>query len=92
MEIQVKKRNGRLEKFSADKINKTAERACEGIEDVNPSELVLDAKIKLYDKVTTESIDNGLVEAACAKIPKDPNWSYVASRLYLNCIYKEIFK
>lgn len=92
MEIQVKKRNGRLEKFCADKINKTAERACSSISDVSASELVLDAQIKLYDKVTTESIDKALIEAACAKIPKDPNWSYVAARLSLDCIYKEIFK
>lgn len=92
MDIQVKKRNGRLEKFCADKINKTAGRACNEIEDVNASELVLDAQIKLYDKVTTESIDQALIEAACAKIPKDPNWSYVAARLSLDCIYKEIFK
>lgn len=91
-EISVKKRNGRLEKFDAEKVNKVAERACQGLDDVSVSELVLDAQIKLYDKVPTESIDLALVEAATAKVPKDPNWSYVAARLSLNCLYKEIFK
>lgn len=91
-EISVKKRNGRLEKFDAEKVNKVAERACQGLDDVSASELVLDAQIKLYDKVPTESIDLALVEAATAKVPKDPNWSYVAARLSLNCLYKEIFK
>lgn len=92
MDITVKKRNGRLEIFDAEKVNKVATRACQNLEDVSPSELVLDAKIKLYDKVSTESIDHALIDAATAKIPKDPNWSYVSARLLLNCLYKEIFK
>lgn len=91
-EISVKKRNGRLEVFDAEKVNKVANRACLNLEDVFPSELVLDAKIKLFDKISTESIDFALIDAATAKIPKDPNWSYVAARLLLNCLYKEIFK
>jgi len=90
--LSVKKRNGRIEQFNPDKVNKVAERACQNLEDVSPSELVIDAQIKLYDKVPTESIDEALIEAAAAKIPKDPNWSYVAARLSLNCLYKEIFK
>lgn len=90
--LTVKKRNGRLEEFNAEKVNKVAQRACSGLEDVTASELVLDAKIKLYDKVPTESVDLALIEAASAKIPKDPNWSFVAARLSCNCLYKEIFK
>ena len=53
MNIKVKKRNGRLVPFEVEKINRSAERACENLENVSPSEIVLDAKIKLYDKVKT---------------------------------------
>ena len=37
--MKVKKRNGRLEDFNVEKINKCAERACEGLENVRLSSL-----------------------------------------------------
>jgi ribonucleoside-diphosphate reductase alpha chain len=89
---RVKKRNGRLETFNVDKINTCAERACFGLENVSPSELVLDAELTLYDKITTQEIDDALTLAARAKIYKDPNWSIVASRLLLSNLYKEVLK
>ena len=52
MEISVKKRNNRLEKFDAFKINACVERSCDNIEDVSASEIVLDAQLQLFDKIT----------------------------------------
>ena len=91
MNINVKKRNGRLVDFDVEKINRSAERACENLENVSASEIVLDAKIKLYDKVKTSEIDKSLISSASSKIEKDPNYNYVAARLLLNTIYKEVF-
>lgn len=92
MEIKVKKRNGRLEDFEVDKINASAQRACEEIEDVSWSEIVLDAQLQLFDKITTKEIDQALILSAREKIEKEPNYSYAAARLLLNCLYKEVFK
>ena len=92
MEIKVKKRNGRLQDFNVQKINASAERACEGIEEVSASEIVLDAQLQLFDKVKTSEIDGALVLSAREKIEKEPNYSYVAARLLLNNLYKEVFK
>ena len=91
MNINVKKRNGRLVPFDVEKINRSAERACENLENVSPSEIVLDAKIKLYDKVKTLEIDKSLISSASSKIEKEPNYNLVAARLLLNTIYKEVF-
>ena len=91
MNIKVKKRNGRLVPFEVEKINRSAERACENLENVSPSEIVLDAKIKLYDKVKTLEIDKSLISSASSKIEKEPNYNLVAARLLLNTIYKEVF-
>ena len=91
MNINVKKRNGRLVDFDVEKINRSAERACENLENVSASEIVLDAKIKLYDKVKTSEIDKSLISSASSKIEKDPSYNYVAARLLLNTIYKEVF-
>ena len=92
MEIKVKKRNGRLVDFEVDKINASAQRACENIEDVSPSEIVLDAQLQLYDKIPTFEIDKALILSARENIEKEPNYSYVAAKLLLNNQYKEVFK
>ena len=92
MDIKVKKRNGRLENFTVDKINASAQRACEDIEDVSPSEIVLDAQLQLFDKITTREIDQALILSAREKIEKEPNYSFAAAQLLLNNLYKEVFK
>ena len=89
--INVKKRNGRLEPLNIDKINLCAERACQDLENVSASEVVLDAHVQLYDKITTKEIDKALIMSARSKIEKDPNYSYVAARLFLGNIHKEVF-
>ena len=90
-EFFVKKRNGRLEKLNLDKINKCVIRACQGINDVSASEVILDAQVQLFNKITTNEIDKALIMSARSKIEKDPGYSVVAARLLLNTIYKEVF-
>ena len=92
MHIKVKKRNGRLVEFEVDKINASAERATQAIKDVSASEIVLDAQLQLYDKISTAEIDQALILSAREKIEKEPNYSFAAARLLLNCLYKEVFK
>ena len=89
--MKVKKRNGRLEEFNVDKINKCAERAAKNLDNVSASEVLIDAKIKLYDKVTTVEIDKSLIMSARSKIEFEPNYAYMAARMLLNTIYKEVF-
>lgn len=89
--IRVKKRNGLLEDINLNKINKSVERACEKLSSVSASEIVLDASIQLYDGIPTKEIDKLLILSARAKIEKEPEYSYVAARLLLNNIYKEVF-
>jgi ribonucleoside-diphosphate reductase alpha chain len=89
--VHVKKRNGRLENLDINKINLCATRACGGIDDVSASEVVLDAQVQFYDKITTKEIDQALIMSARTKIEKDPNYAHVASRLLLGNIHKEVF-
>ena len=69
-----------------------SQRGCSDIKDVSPSEIVLDAQLQLFDKITTRDIDQALILSAREKIEKEPNYSYAAARLLLNCLYKEVFK
>lgn len=92
MDIKIKKRNGRLEDFNVNKINASAERACGSIPSVSPSEIVLDAQLQLFDKITSTEIDQALILSAREKIEKEPNYSFAAARLLLNNLYKEVFR
>ena len=84
--IRVKKRNGRLENFEVNKINKFVERACENLSGVSASEVVLDMRTTFYDKISTSEIDKGIELTARQKIYKEPNYSYVAARLVLSTL------
>jgi len=89
--LHVKKRNGRLEDLDINKINLCAARACNDLTDVSASEIVLDAQVQFYDKISTKEIDRALIMSARTKIEKDPTYAYVASRLLLGNIHKEVF-
>lgn len=90
-DIKIKKRNGRLENVCLDKINECVERACGELEDVSVSEVVLDASLQLYNKIPTSEINKALILSARSKIEKEPNYAYVAARMLLNNLYKEVF-
>ena len=87
----VKKRNGRIEPFSVEKINACAERACENLS-ISASDLVLSAQLELFEKIPTAEIDKALILAARGKMYQDDEWSKVAARLLINTIYKEVLK
>ena len=90
-QINIKKRNGKLEKLNINKINQRAEIACDGLEETSASEIVLDAHVQFYDKIATQEIDKALIMSARQKIEKEPNYAYVAGRLLISNIHKEVF-
>ena len=89
--IKVTKRNGRIEILDISKIQKYTKTACEGLSNVDQSELELDAKIQFRDEISTEEIQQTLIKTAVDKIDIDrPNWTYVASRLFLYDLYHKV--
>lgn len=89
--MNVTKRNGKLEPFNEDKIKRCAERACDGISDVESVEVVYNARIKLYDGVPTSEIDQALIRSARSLIEQEPAYRFVAAGLLRATIYKEVF-
>jgi len=62
--MQVKKRDGRYEDFDAEKINKVLDWACEGITDVSPSDVAMNARLSIVNKIKTYDIHEVLVQSA----------------------------
>ena len=92
LNIRVKKRNGKLQQFNADKIYEHINHACEGLADVYPGEILSFFKMKLHDKIKSENIQQALILAAADLIDeKHPNYQYVAARFVLQDIRKKIY-
>lgn len=89
--MNVIKRNGTKEIFDETKILAGVVRCCTGIDHVDTRQVLFNAKIKLYDGVPTTEIDKALIKSARALIEEEPNYTYVAARLLLTTMYKEIF-
>lgn len=92
-EITVRKRDGRTEAFSVDKVNKVVQWATENLKGTNISDVIAKAGIRLYDGIETEKIHDALIEGAIDLITKDtPNYQYVASRLVNFALRKQVWK
>jgi ribonucleoside-diphosphate reductase alpha chain len=90
--IQIKKRNGELEPFDAEKINRVIEWACEGITGVNPSDVAMNAKFSIESGTTTNLIQEILIRSAYDLISlENPNYQYVAGRLRVYALRKEVW-
>ena len=86
--ITIIKRNGRSEPLDISKIQKYTSASVQGLSGVSQSELEVDAQIMFRDGITSQEIQQTLIKTAVDKIDIDaPNWTFVASRLFLYNLY-----
>ena len=90
--LSIVKRDGSKENLNLDKIHKMVEAACDGINGVSASQVEMSANLSFYDGVTTQEIQDTLIKSASDLISLDtPNYQYVAARLLLFAIRKDVF-
>jgi ribonucleoside-diphosphate reductase alpha chain len=90
--INVKKRNGKTEPMNLDKIHVMVENACEGLAGVSASQVEMQSGLQFYDGITTDEIQQILVRSASDLISLDnPNYQFVAARLLLFGLRKQVF-
>jgi len=89
--ISIIKRNGRSEPLDISKIQKYTSAAVKGLANVSQSELEVDAQIQFRDGIHSDEIQKTLIKTAIDKIDIDqPNWTFVASRLFLYDLYHKV--
>jgi ribonucleoside-diphosphate reductase alpha chain len=90
--INVKKRKERgTEPLNIEKIHEMVEYACEDITGVSASQVEMQSGLQFYDGITTEEIQRILVKSAADLISLEtPNYTYVASRLLLYSLRKQV--
>ena len=91
--IKVKKRNGRgIEALNLEKMHVMVEQACEGLAGVSASQVEINSGIQFYDGITTQEIQEILIKSASDLISLDnPNYQFVAARLLLFSLRKQLF-
>ena len=92
-EIFVHKRNGRgKEPLNIDKIHSMVGYATEDITGVSASHVEMNSGIQFYDGINTEDIQQILIKSANDLISLDnPNYQYVAARLLLFSLRKNLY-
>ena len=90
--LSITKRDGSKENLNLEKIHRMVEAATDGINGVSASQVEMSANLSFYDGVTTQEIQETLVKSASDLISLDtPNYQYVAARLLLFAIRKDVF-
>ena len=91
--ISVVKRNGRgKEALNIEKIHEMVEYATEDITGVSSSQVEMNSGLQFYDGISTNEIQQILIKSANDLISLDnPNYQYVAARLLLYSLRKQLF-
>ena len=90
--IKVKKRDGRIESLDLDKMHLMVEEATRGLAGVSASQVEMQSGIQFYDGITTDEIQEILIKSASDLIDLDhPNYQFVAARLLLFALRKQLY-
>jgi len=89
---KVVKRNGSIEPLDLEKMHVMVEEACKGLAGVSASQVEIQSGIQFYDGITTAEIQEILIRSASDLIDLEcPNYQFVAARLLLFSIRKQLF-
>ena len=92
MEIMVKKRNGEMEKFDAEKANRVVKWAIHNLSGVSDTDILMNANINFYNGITSKEIHESLIRSAEDLISLEHiNYTYVAARLSLYALRKDVW-
>ena len=92
MNITVVKRDGSREPYDANKINLAIEKAAEGLSDQIAwvTQIASELELTLFDGITTQQLDEAVIQVALQNVKDDPAFDVVAARLLLKTIYKRV--
>ena len=89
---KVKKRDGRIESLDLDKMHLMVEESCKGLAGVSASQVEMKSGIQFYNGISTGEIQEILIRSASDLIDLDhPNYQYVAARLLLFSVRKQLY-
>ena len=88
----VVKRNGSVESLDLNKLHLMVEEACKDLAGVSASQVEMQSGIQFYDGITTGEVQEILIRSASDLIDLEhPNYQFVAARLLLFAVRKQLF-
>jgi ribonucleoside-diphosphate reductase alpha chain len=91
-ETQVVKSDGSSQPINLDKVHRMVEAACKDVAGVAESSVEMNSGLQFYDGITTKEIQSILIKSAADLISlESPNYQYVAARLLLFQVRKNVF-
>jgi ribonucleoside-diphosphate reductase alpha chain len=88
----VVKRNGSVEGLDLNKLHLMVEEACRDLAGVSASQVEMQSGIQFYDGITTAEVQEILIRSASDLIDLEhPNYQFVAARLLLFALRKQLF-
>jgi ribonucleoside-diphosphate reductase alpha chain len=89
---KVVKRNGLVESLDLDKMHIMVEESCKNLAGVSASQVEMKSGIQFYNGISTAEIQEILIRSASDLIDLDhPNYQYVAARLLLFSVRKQLY-
>lgn len=90
--IHVVKRDGTREPFDANKINLALVKASEGLPDQIQKvvQVATELQLTLFDGITSEQLDEAVIQTALQNVKDDPDFDVIAARLQLKNDYKNL--
>jgi ribonucleoside-diphosphate reductase alpha chain len=90
--LTVVKRNGEREPYDANKINLAIEHAAYGLDEniTWVTQIASELELTLFDGITTQQLDEAVIQVALQNVKDDPAFDVVAARLLLKTIYKRV--
>ncbi|MFT5285710.1 MAG: ribonucleoside-diphosphate reductase alpha chain [Planctomycetota bacterium] len=88
--MQVRKRDGRVERVDVNKIVRAIERNCSSLDRVDSMRIATRTISGLYNGATTAELDQLSIQTASSLIAEEPQYSKLAARLLAAFIDKEV--
>jgi ribonucleoside-diphosphate reductase alpha chain len=89
---KVVKRDGKTEPLDLNKLHVMVEEACKDLAGVSASQVEMQSGIQFYDGITTAEVQEILIRSASDLIDLEhPNYQFVAARLLLFAVRKQLF-
>jgi len=90
-QLTYRRADGTEAPFPHEALRVRIEAACDGLDDVDP-ELVREELLRtVYPGIPEDELDKALILAARTHIEREPDYTYVAARLLLDALYREVF-
>ncbi|MGL4999437.1 MAG: ribonucleoside-diphosphate reductase subunit alpha [Cetobacterium sp.] len=90
--VTVIKRDGTREQYDANKINLAIEEVTADLDQSISwvTQIGTELELTLFDGITTQQLDESIIQVAVQNIKDDPAFDKVASRLFIKTLYKSI--